>query len=510
VRAGGKALFRELYRDESGQMLPMIALMMMVVLGMTGLVLDVGHVYMCFRELQASADASALAGATAMAGASSHPLATTVSGVQAIATSYASLTGSLNASSSLPNVTMVSGYPSLSCLSTFQAQGLSCVGFVPYNAIKVKLRAVIPLNFAAIFGIRTMTIQATASAAKGGGPSRPYNIAVIVDSTGSMSSPDWNCDPSGNTSKLMCSLQGVQVLLHHLDPCGASQPTCTVTGGMAANSVARVSIYTFPQLTYPSVGNDYNCGTSPPISTVYSYPPAGAVGYYPGSSSSSTTFRVVPFQSDYRASDTATALNTSSDLTIAVGGQSGCAGITSPNDVTYNNTYYAPPMYAAEAALLAEQSSHPGSENVMIIVGDGDANTPQTSGSTVVMPSPATANATYPSWLGECSQAVTAAQSFTSTVVYTVAYGAPTAGGCAYDQDAAFSPGRNKSAYPNIQPCTELSLMATYSWDFFSDYNQSGSTGYCTASQSVTALSDIFLQIAGDLTEARLISDGTT
>jgi len=488
----------------------MIALMMMVLLGITGMVLDVGHIYMCYRELQASADASAMAGATAMAGASSNPLATTASGVKAIAVRYSSVTGNLNAYNNLPNVTMVAGYPSLSCLNSLQAQGLSCVGFVPYNSVKVKLQAVIPLNFAAMFGWRTMTIQATATAAKGGGPSRPYNIAIIVDSTGSMVSPDWNCDPSGNTSKLMCSLQGVQVLLNHLDPCGTSQATCTVTGGMAANSVVRVSIYTFPQLMYSTVNNDYNCGGSPPTSTVYSYPPAGVTGYYPGSSSTSTTFRVVPFQSDYRTSDTTTTLNTSSDLTIAVGGSSGCPGMTSPNNVTYDNTYYAPPMYAAEAALLAEQSSHPGSENVMIIVGDGDANTPQMSGSTVVMPAPATANATYPSWLGECSQAVTAAQSFTTTVVYTVAYGAPTAGGCVTDQDAAFSPNHNKSAYPNIQPCTELSQMATYSWDFFSDYNQSGSSGYCTASQTVTALSDIFLQIAGDLTEARLISDSTT
>jgi hypothetical protein len=354
-----------------------------------------------------------------------------------------------------------------------------------------------------------MTMQASATAVKGGGPSRPYNIVVMVDSTGSMSSPDWNCDPSGNTSKLMCSLQGIQVLLEHLDPCGTNQPTCTVTAGNAANSVARVSIFTFPQMMYPTVSYDYDCSSSVPTSTVYSFPAAGATSYNPGTSSNSTTFRVLDFQSDYRTSDTATSLYTSSKITIAAGGSPGCNGMGSPDNVTYNNTYYAAPMYAAEAALTQEQAANPGSENVMIIVGDGDANTAQKSGSTVIMPSPATNSGKYPSWLGECGQAVTAAHSFTNTTVYTIAYGTPSSG-CSTDQDAAFSPNPNTSAFPNIQPCNEMSQMATYSWDFFSDYLQSGSGNTCQAAQTVVALSDIFLQIAGDLTEARLVSDSTT
>jgi hypothetical protein len=505
----GRAIARALYRDDSGQILPLVAGMLIVLLGMAGLAVDVGHVYTCHRELQASADASALAGATAMAGASSHPLATTVSGVQAIATNYSSLPGKKNAYSNLPNVTMLSGYPQLKCLSTLQAQGISCVGFVPYNAVQVKLQADVPLTFARIFGFPTMTIAASATAAKGGGPSRPYNIAILMDSTGSMRSPDWNCDPSGNTSKLVCELQSIQVLLQYLDPCGIAQPTCTITAGNAANSVARVSLFTFPEMSYPTVGNDTNCGTTPPTSTVYSYPATNAASYDPGTSSTSMTFRVLGFQSDYRTSDLSTALNTSSLVVNAVGGTPGCNGIMAPNNITYNNTYYPAPMYAAQAALTAEQNANPGSENVMIIVGDGDNNTPQKSGSTVVMPSPATASGNYPSWLGECSQAVTAAHAFTNTTVYTVAYGAP-ASGCSTDQDAAFSPNPNTSAYPNIQPCGEMSRMATYSWDFFSDYLQSGSSGNCIAPQTFVALSDIFRQIAGDLTEARLVADGTT
>ena len=51
-----------------------------------------------------------------------------------------------------------------------------------------------------------------------------------------------------------------------------------------------------------------------------------------------------------------------------------------------------------------------------------------------------------------------------------------------------------------------MAQMATHSWNFFSD-DQANS---CVAAQAETALSNIFLQIAGDLTEARLISDTTT
>ena len=70
-------------------------------------------------------------------------------------------------------------------------------------------------------------------------------------------------------------------------------------------------------------------------------------------------------------------------LTNAAGGTPGCNGIGGPDNVFYSNTYYAATMYAAEASLLNEQTAYPGSQNVMIILGDGDQNTPQSSGSTV-------------------------------------------------------------------------------------------------------------------------------
>jgi len=302
---------------------------------------------------------------------------------------------------------------------------------------------------------------------------------------------------------MQCGLAGVRVLLQHLDPCGTSQVVCTITAGNATNSVARVSIFTFPQMTYPTVGYNSDCGSSTPTATTYTFPAAGATSYIPGNSASSTTYRVTEFLSDYRLSDTATSLYNGSLLTIAAGGVNGCSGMGAPANAGNYGTYYAATIYAAQAALTQAKTANPGSQNVLIIVGDGDANAPHTNGQYTVMGAGATANGKYPSWLGECGQAITAAKAATAagTTVYSVAYGSPSVG-CTTDV--------GMGDYANVQPCNEMAQIASHWWDFFSDYKQTGSASTCVAAQSEVALSDIFLQIAGDLTEARLISDGAT
>src|SRR3954469_13612856 len=51
------------WRDESGQAIVLSAVWMVVLLGMAGLVIDVGSWYRAPRNLQSDADAAALAGA---------------------------------------------------------------------------------------------------------------------------------------------------------------------------------------------------------------------------------------------------------------------------------------------------------------------------------------------------------------------------------------------------------------------------------------------------------------
>src|SRR5271170_2366269 len=165
---------------ECGQVLPFVAVAFVVLLGMAGLAIDVGHVFYCDRALQGDADAAALAGAGSMR------TATTSAAVIAAATSFSAVPGSLNAQPSLPNVTMASGFPVLKCLTTLQNQGIACVGAVPYNALQVQMQVVVPMYFAAIFGINTMTVTAGATAASRGGAATPYNVAVVIDTTLSM------------------------------------------------------------------------------------------------------------------------------------------------------------------------------------------------------------------------------------------------------------------------------------------------------------------------------------
>ena len=54
---------RRKFKDESGQVLVFAIIAMVVLIGLTGFALDVGHAYLVQRQLQASTDAAALAGA---------------------------------------------------------------------------------------------------------------------------------------------------------------------------------------------------------------------------------------------------------------------------------------------------------------------------------------------------------------------------------------------------------------------------------------------------------------
>jgi len=345
-------------------------------------------------------------------------------------------------------------------------------------------------------------------------------------------------------------MSGVQILLQSLSPCATSLASCTITNGVAASSVDRVALFTFPDVSTTTTAQDTTCTTAVPSPTsanrywstveygdtinfvmpmsttgatpvtpwsslpdamAYSFPTPGAVSYVPSQSDYATypmtlgtaTYQITNFLSDYRTSTKATALNPNSALVQAAGGVIGCGSMTAPNYDGVYGTYYAGVLYAAQSALVKEQAANPGSGNVIIIVSDGDSTAPQTNGSNTVMGSPATGNGQYPSWIGQCGQAIVAAQYATSqgTLVYSVAYGSePT--GCSSDVNAG--------SYPNITPCTTMQDMASAPQYFYSDYHQSGSASVCVSGQPVTSLSAIFSSISAELTTARLIPNNTT
>ena len=474
-----KSFLRRAHKDERGQTLIMVSVMMVVLLAFAALVVDFGRVYFSFRELQASSDAAALAGAEILP----QSTATTT------ATSYSAISGDKNAYSNLPNVTMVSGYPLVKCLTTLTNQGIPCVAPAGGNAIQVKQQATVPLTFAKVVGVNTFTITATATASMRGAAPTPYNVVIVIDSTQSMNDTDSGSNCTG--SRETCALSGIQTLLGTLSPCGASQASCPqLGGGQVKNAVDQVSLLTFPAVTSATVADDYNCSGNQP--TIMPYPLPSAPNYKPATT---PTYQVVGFSGDYRTSDTAASLSTSSNITIAAGAKTGCSGVQA---IGGEGTYYAGVIYAAESLLVTQQAAYPGTSNALILISDGEAQATTSEG--LSNSGVSKTSGVYPSSVQQCHQAVTAAQwaaqqGVGGTRVYAVAYGAESSG-CTTDTT------------PTITPCQTMQQIASSPAYFYTDYS-STSNGCVSASQPTTTLNQIFTEIGGDFTVARLIPDNT-
>ena len=63
MNQNGKSFLRRALDDERGQVLPMMAVLMVGLLGMGAVVIDVGDVYYSYNKLVISTNAAALAGA---------------------------------------------------------------------------------------------------------------------------------------------------------------------------------------------------------------------------------------------------------------------------------------------------------------------------------------------------------------------------------------------------------------------------------------------------------------
>ncbi|MGD0628884.1 MAG: pilus assembly protein TadG-related protein [Terracidiphilus sp.] len=522
-------------KEQRGQVLPWVALMMGLFLGMGAFVLDVGHAYICYHQLQAATDAAALAGAKQVYYSTALSTATNYSG-------STGTSGAPNNYPSLQNVTIVSS--TTKCLSTIVAMGILCEGPNTANAVQVVQSATIPTFFAQVFGINQLKLYATATAAKG--KPVPLNVALLIDTTLSMDDEDANC---GNT-QLGCAMSGAQTLLAGLAP-----------------TLDAVSVFTFPNVSPATVSNDTSC--SPPQSlnpSFYSYPTAGLATSVPYTfptipSTASTgytvsnggTYQITSFSNSYRNSNASTTPNANDPVVQAVGqpAKNGNpavgACLAPPNQAGEFGTYLAGVIYAAQAALAQEKAAEisalpvnsPTPINIMIILSDGNTNASPYYGFSNQFFTPnvtLNTNGVYPAGDGDCGQEVVAATTAKGdgTQIFTIAYGSPATGtfswnpndpgdsvnnaGCPTDQDSFFSAfhlGSNVSAYPNIAPCTAMKDMASPDTAaiqyFYSDYLQSGSNSTCYSSvtDSPTNLTDIFASIVGSLSKARLIPDNT-
>jgi hypothetical protein len=487
---------------ERGQILPIMIVMLATFFGMCGFVVDAGRVYISYQQLQASTDAAALAGAL---------LLPTKSTAVANATLYSSAPGGKNAFSNLSSTTPVAVYPTVKCLTLVKGEGAACDGTTTFNAIQVAQTATIPMTFAKFFGMQAVAISATATAAEKGGAYNPYNIAVIIDSTGSMGTAgsDSCTDPvtsSTYTTRIQCALVGLKIVLLNTAPCSSSLSTC-VPG--TTNSVDMISVFTFPNVTVGNAVYDYSSGcTGASAAGTYSFPNYNLTdNSYSPSGSSTATYQITPFLNDYRTSDAATTLNATSNLTTLLGppGGTSCAGMKAPGSL---NTFYAGAIAAAQAALLQEQAltGRENTKNAIILLSDGDANattahlaSTDTTGTHTI----SSTSTSYPSKIDQCQQGIYAAQAATTagTTVYSVSYGASASTGCQFDTSGTLK---------GLTACTAMADMASSPSTFFSDWTAAGADANCkSAQQPTTGLANIFGLITDDFSRARLIPNTT-
>lgn len=489
-------LLQSLIRKEDGQILPWMFFLTILFVGMAGLTLDLGRAYVCYSELQASTDAAALSGSYAMglSGATMNDFRT--GSVDIAVTELSAQSGSRNYNPNLSNASItdtgtckpISSFVPLPC-------GASDTG---KNVLVVTQTADVPTFFIralTLFGVNsaaTLHLTTTSTATLVGSANNQFNVAIIVDSTKSMADKDSSSECNGQT-KEACALgaNGVQALLQSLTPC--------TTGSVRGNCIAAydtVSLFTYPPVQGNTVKYDTSCSKGTSNWEPYTVPAVGATYTKPNYNSSTPTYQLTGYLSDYSYTNQPNStLDPSSALSIAAGAASCNSGLQAVGI----GTYFASVIYAAQSSLVAQQKLSPGSQNAMIILSDGDANSYASFDSSAKV----TANgANYPSTQDECQQAIKAANYATSngTTVYTVAYGSSNdSSTCNTDTQS-----RSNPTGTGVKACQTMQQMASSDADFFSD--TTSSTG-CTsgANSTIKDLKSIFKQIAYTFTRSRLI-----
>jgi Flp pilus assembly protein TadG len=589
------SFMRRIIVDQRGQVVPWVVLGMTMFIGTAGMSIDIGHAYVVRAQLQNDANAAALAAAGQVYVSSAQ---TTSAG-----NAFSGSSGDQNVDSAIGAVTTT---VSAVCLNAEEPTGETCGTGSPSNAVKVKESATVPTYLLQVLGIGNIPVAAYATATMGGTP-HPWNIAVIEDATGSMANADSNC---GGITEFQCALDGIQTLLKDVNPCPTGMSSCTT-----AQAWVRMSLWTFPNIITADLPVANACSgasyTNPLPYQVHTLPLKTSTSYTPltytyNGTTWSASYEVTygasdadtnGFVSDYYApSDSSTfGLNANSSIVQAVGyggtasgSKTGCLPISysgvalngatgtasSTTKVNKANvgegiTYYAGVIYAAQSALTAEKTAYPSSENAIILLSDGQANTqwiyfPQgtlvqtpsadtASPSTIVatkgystlnttpntsavgayyltkpnLETSGTISGLYPDFFDECQQAVVAAHAATTagTTVFAVAYGAEdtgcSSGGHSDDYtDVTLLPSATLgtlntpfNTLTEVTPCATMENIASSLNQFYSDYLQSGSgvSSSCTdGAHTVVSVSDIFQSIAWTFGNPRLIPNNAT
>lgn len=402
-------------RARDGQVVPLMAVMLVVLLLFAGLVIDVGRVWVAQRQLQAAVDAAALVAGQDL------PNATTA---KTDAVLYSAAPGERNPMTGI-GVTATPATVTFECLShapnytagspptcPADSSGANCEpsgaaapqpsGVTTCNSVVVTESATVKTTFAGLV-LPSFTVNASATAAARGGDAHPVNAYVILDNTQSMTD---NCTSAvtgitGTPEKIDCAKAGMRALLQALWPCNQFQTTCggatNNSGGQLGANVANpfdeVGLLVFPAISgnppsSTTLGYETNCNSGSSFSDTYpawspyTYNAAQTDGGIP-TSDDYLGYQAVGLSSDFRPSDTNTTLNaTTSSLVKAVDwGQ--CSGGVYPNGDYYGlkiiggqGSYLAGAI--TEAQHLLNVNARPGATNAIIVLSDGELNKPKT------------------------------------------------------------------------------------------------------------------------------------
>ena len=220
---------RQRSRSERGQAFALMIVALIALLGTAAIVMDVGFAWYAKRQVQAQADAAALAGAQELP---NKALAIST------AIDYANRNLPANLTSEAAPVIKTGCTPNTDtwCKASDPTAAFQA------NTIQVKIAGKTPTWFAKVLGFTNFDVSGTATACQPCS-SNPVDVVLVIDRTGSM------CDTqtSGMCNDLNNAKDGVRTLLGILDPdidqVGlVAFPPYNTSGGVCGNSSASTKL----------------------------------------------------------------------------------------------------------------------------------------------------------------------------------------------------------------------------------------------------------------------------
>ena len=300
-------------RGERGQILAVVVLALVALLGIAAFAIDVGYAYYAKRQLQAAADAAALAGAQDLP-VSSDAIKT--------ATQYAGDNTPANLS------TLTFTYQT-KCTTTAVLKS-ACNAAVNPNALVVTGTGTTDTWFAKVFGIDHFNVSAHANACSPCSAS-PVDIVVAIDRTGSMCQPT---GAGGTCTDLDNAKDGVRTML-----------------GMFSPPSTQIGMVAFPPLESTSTdpcGKPYTSGKG-----------------YTGYDAADRGYVTDTIGGGYKLADGSLDPANGLSLHTAPGPASSCIQ-------SAGNTSYSEALRQAQAELLAH--GRPDVPDYIVFLTDGEAN----------------------------------------------------------------------------------------------------------------------------------------